>query len=169
MALTKQHKNPFARRIQIVFTGLVLGSIVAVLSSPLNGLFVYAGLVAFLDVFVTLFLKNSYIESLNSKYVKNLLKITLTELKRYTVFTVFKRIVGLVVITACVIFLSNPFFSNALLIGYLGVSFVPILFAKYIGVKLPTIVEYDPNVKMKLDTSSTDVGSPNWWLNIYNK
>tara|TARA_R110002050_G_scaffold249861_1_gene387704 strand:+ start:587 stop:1093 length:507 start_codon:yes stop_codon:yes gene_type:complete len=167
MALTKQHKNPFARRIQIVFTGLVVGSVVAVLYSPLTGLFVYAGLVAFLDVFVTLFLKNSYIDSLNSQYVKNLLKITLIELKRYTVFTAFKRLVGLVIITGSLMVSSNVLLSNTLLIGYLGFSFFPILFTKYFKIKLPTIIEYDPNVKMKLDTSSTDVGSPNWWLNIY--
>lgn len=167
MALTKKHKNPFARRIQIVFAGLVIGSVVGVLSSTLNGLFVYAGTVTFLDIFVTLFLKNAYLDSLNPKYVKSLLKITLKELKTYTVLTVLKRLSCLVIITFAVAVSSNILLLNTLLMGYLAVSTIPLLFAKYFGVKLPTIVEYDPNSKyVGITRHNHDVGTNFWYLNI---
>lgn len=170
MAKLKHSKNPFARRIRIVFTGLVAGSIMAVLSSPMNALFVYASTVAFLDVFVTLFLKNAYLDSLNPKHVKNLLKISLKDLKKYTVFTVFKRIIALGVLAAAVaVFSFNIPLSYGFLTGYFVASLPPLLFGKYFGVKLPTIIQYDPNSKIILDTSSTDIGSTNWWLNIDNK
>ena len=82
MALAKQHKNPFARRIQIVFTGLVIGSVVGVLSSPLNGLFVYAGLVAFLDVLRMLFAKKP-----STNFEKYINRVSLCRVLRFGILS----------------------------------------------------------------------------------
>lgn len=144
MASPKQHKNPFARRIQIVFTGLVLGSVVAVLSSPLNGLFVYAGTVALLDSLFTLLLKNSYLKGLNSKEVKKVTEISLKDFKKYTQFNAIRRLSTIGVLLGLVLMISLSF--SSILTLYFSISSALFLIGKFRGIKFPAFITHNNEI-----------------------